>query len=203
MSTFTKLQKELSAEGVTVVPVAVDEPAKASDFLTKKNLEAWVRSRGRSGTSGTCAMEQVLRPTRRRARAPNPVRSDSGVRRGIYQDITAERRARRARRAAKQRQPYGSSSRAGGECLRLCLARSCPRRSPAEPRRLPCFLAGPPRGARCTVWIRLAYPPALRLEPVRGRCRRRRSGTGSPRSTEGCAPPESRRWGRRQGEAAI
>jgi peroxiredoxin len=41
MPTFTKLQKELSAEGVSVVPIAIDEPAKASDFLKKKNLEAW------------------------------------------------------------------------------------------------------------------------------------------------------------------
>jgi peroxiredoxin len=41
MSTLTKLQKELSAEGVTVIPVAVDEPAKASAFLTKKNLGGW------------------------------------------------------------------------------------------------------------------------------------------------------------------
>src|SRR5579883_1276002 len=39
MPTFAKLQKELSAEGVAVVPVAVDEPGKASEFLTKKNLE--------------------------------------------------------------------------------------------------------------------------------------------------------------------
>jgi peroxiredoxin len=41
MPTFTNLQKELSAEGVMVIPVAVDEPAKASSFLKKKNLEVW------------------------------------------------------------------------------------------------------------------------------------------------------------------
>ena len=41
MPMFTKLQKELSAEGVKVIPVAVDEPAKASKFLKQKNLEVW------------------------------------------------------------------------------------------------------------------------------------------------------------------
>jgi peroxiredoxin len=41
MPMFTNLQKELSAEGVKVIPVAVDEPAKASKFLKQKNLEVW------------------------------------------------------------------------------------------------------------------------------------------------------------------
>ena len=41
MPTFTNLQKELSPKDVMVIPVAVDEPAKASSFLKKKNLEVW------------------------------------------------------------------------------------------------------------------------------------------------------------------
>ena len=36
MPTFTNLQRKLSAKGVMVIPVAVDEPAKASNFLKKK-----------------------------------------------------------------------------------------------------------------------------------------------------------------------
>jgi peroxiredoxin len=41
MPMFANLQKELSAESVTVIPVAVDEPAKVSKFLKQKNLEVW------------------------------------------------------------------------------------------------------------------------------------------------------------------
>jgi peroxiredoxin len=41
MPMFANLQKELSAEGVKVIPVAVDEPAKASKFLKQKKLEVW------------------------------------------------------------------------------------------------------------------------------------------------------------------
>lgn len=41
MPTFANLQKELSAKGLAVIPVAVDEPAKASSFLKKKSLDVW------------------------------------------------------------------------------------------------------------------------------------------------------------------
>lgn len=39
MPGFTRLQKQLAPEGVEVIPIANDDPAKAREFLTKKKLD--------------------------------------------------------------------------------------------------------------------------------------------------------------------
>ena len=36
---LARLQKELASKGVAVVPIAFDDPAKAKEFLTKKNID--------------------------------------------------------------------------------------------------------------------------------------------------------------------
>ena len=41
MPTLTKLQRELTPEGVAVIPVAFDNPTKARGFLANKNLDIW------------------------------------------------------------------------------------------------------------------------------------------------------------------
>jgi len=41
MPVLAKLQKETASEGVVIIPVAFDDPAKALDFLTKKKIDIW------------------------------------------------------------------------------------------------------------------------------------------------------------------
>ena len=41
MPTLAKLQRELAPQGVSLVPVAFDNPAKALDFLAKKKIDVW------------------------------------------------------------------------------------------------------------------------------------------------------------------
>jgi cytochrome c biogenesis protein CcmG, thiol:disulfide interchange protein DsbE len=41
MPLLARLQKELATEGVTIIPVAFDDPAKAKGFLTKRNVAIW------------------------------------------------------------------------------------------------------------------------------------------------------------------
>lgn len=41
MPALAKLQKELAPEGVSIVPVAFDNPGKAQEFLTKKHIDIW------------------------------------------------------------------------------------------------------------------------------------------------------------------
>ena len=41
MPTFAKLQKEMASQGVAVVAIANDDPAKALEFLAGKKLDVW------------------------------------------------------------------------------------------------------------------------------------------------------------------
>jgi peroxiredoxin len=41
MPTVAKLQKDLAAQDVLIVPVAFDAATKARDFLTKKSIDVW------------------------------------------------------------------------------------------------------------------------------------------------------------------